>query len=304
MKIGTYNVRNLYDAGTFVDSTRMEAVSEHFFTTRVEYFIAQFKQLDLDIICLQEIGGEHGVQQIAEALSYDYALAKPNSRGIRVGVLYKKTIRASITCASTPLGVLEVPSIQVSGDARGIAPISGRRDMLVIDIVGLFEKPLRVVTFHLKSLLPEYLEGDDKEQDRQAFIDAKFRAVFYKMMELRALRAYANKSLEEGKEVIFLGDFNEHHNSSGLDILKSGINEEFRLRDVLVTYSGDKTTHMHRGNRITFDTLIVSPWVYDHVTHVSVENNSLRDYSDLPYGEIEHEIESDHALVWVEVIEE
>jgi exonuclease III len=302
MKIATYNVRNLYSPGTFIDSTRTDAVTEAFFNKRVSYFVEQLRPLNLDIICLQEIGGEEGVKAICDALGYLYALAKPNSRGIRVGVLYKKELAEKITAKSTPFGDLIVPSIQVRGDMVNVSAISGRRDVLVVDIEGIFSQPLRVVTFHLKSLLPEYLEDDNKETDAIAFTDAKFRAVLYKMMELRALRTFANESLKEDKSLIFLGDFNEHNNSSGLDILKSGVSEEYRLYDVLTKCDKDITTHMYRGNKITFDTLIVSQSVYECVTTVSVENHNLKDYSTLPQGAIEYEVESDHALVWVEVV--
>ncbi len=302
MKIATYNVRNLYDPGTFIDSTKTDAVTEAFFRERVQYFTTLFRQLDLDVICLQEIGGEQAVKEISEALGYTYVLAKPNSRGIRVGVLFKKALENNITATSTAFPLLTLPSVQVAGDTAQLPPIHGRRDVLVIDIEGVLERPLRVVTFHLKSLIPEYLEGDNTENDPIAFTEAKFRAVLYKMLELRALRTLANTSIQEGKEVIFLGDFNEHNNSSGLDILKSGLTEDLRLSDVLVGYAEDKTTHIHRGNRLTFDTLIVSPWIRENTARVSVENKTLKDYSGLPQGAIEHEVESDHALVFIDIV--
>ena len=163
----------------------------------------------------------------------------------------------------------------------------------------LFRSHLRIVTFHLKSLLPEYLDGDDMENDRKVHVEAKFRCILYKMLELRGLRALADTSIDEGRDVIFLGDFNDNNNSSGLDILKSSNKEECMLYDVLVGYKGDKTTHHHRGNKLTFDTMLVSEGVKEIIQGVHVENTTLKDYSILGPGEIEHEIESDHALVWV-----
>ena len=71
------------------------------------------------------------------------------------------------------------------------------------------------------------------------------------------------------------------------------------LYDVLVGYDGDKTTHIHRGNRLTFDTMLVSKDIKERIKGVSVDNKTLRDYSILGPGEIEHELESDHALVFV-----
>ncbi len=300
MKIATYNVRNLFDPGTFLDERAEDAVDETFFNQRIDYLTEYFKGLDLDIICLQEIGGEKGLRIITERLPYDVFFAKPNKRGIRMAVLYKKSFSDLITCESVSLGELSIPSIVTRGDTEGLAKVSNRRDVLVVDLAHQ-GKRLRIVTFHLKSLLPEYFEGDDIENDRTAHNDAKFRCILYKMLELRSLRMLADRSIDEGKEVIFLGDFNDNNNSSGLDILKSSNKEECMLYDVLVGYQGDKTTHFHRGNQLTFDTMIVSKGIKEIIQDVGVENKTLKDYSILAPGDIEHEMESDHALVWVRV---
>jgi endonuclease/exonuclease/phosphatase family metal-dependent hydrolase len=300
MKIATYNVRNLFDPGTFLDERAEDAVDEGFFNQRIDYLTEYFKELDLDIICLQEIGGEKGLKMITERLPYGVFFAKPNKRGIRMAVLYKKELSDLITCESISLGELGIPSIVTRGDTEGLAKVSNRRDVLVIDVAHQ-GKRLRIVTFHLKSLLPEYFEGDDVENDRTAHVEAKFRCILYKMLELKSLRVLADTSLDEGRDVIFLGDFNDNNNSSGLDILKSSNKEECMLYDIMVGYEGDKTTHFHRGNKLTFDTMLVSKGVKELIQNVAVDNRTLKDYSILGPGEIEHELESDHALVWMQI---
>ncbi len=300
MKIATYNVRNLFDPGTFLDDRATDPVDEIFFNQRITYLTDYFKNLDLDIICLQEIGGEKGVTILGEALGYDYFFAKPNKRGIRMAVMYKKGMADMVSCESVSLGELSIPSIVTHGDTDTLAKVTNRRDVLVVD-VAYQGKRIRIVIFHLKSLLPEYFEGDDMENDRTAHVNAKFRCILYKMLELRALRTLADKSLDEGRDVIFLGDFNDNNNSSGLDILKSSNKEACMLYDVLVGYEGDKTTHIHRGNNLSFDTMLVSSKIKEMISEVHVENQTLKDYSILGPGEIEHELESDHALVWMKI---
>ena len=300
MKIATYTVRNLFDPGTFLDERAVDAVDESFFNQRISYLTSYFSELDLDIICLQEIGGEQGVRVIGDALGYDYFFAKPNRRGIRMAVMYKKAYSDVITCESVSLGELSIPSIATYGDTDNLAKVTNRRDVLVID-VAYQGRRLRIVTFHLKSLLPEYFDRDDIENDRKAHGEAKFRCTLYKMLELLGLRMLANTSIDEGRDVIFLGDFNDNNNSSGLDILKSSSKEESLLYDVLVGYEGDKTTHYHRGNQLTFDTMLVSKKVKEMIKEVHVENKTLKDYSILGPGEIEYEVESDHSLVWVSI---
>jgi exonuclease III len=297
MKIATYNVRNLYDPGTFVSLDDTAGVSEAFFNKRIAHFTELFRRLDLDMICLQEIGGEKGVTLIGDALGYNYFFAKPNKRGIRMAVMYKKELEGTLTCESVSFGELAIPSIKERGDTDTLAPLAQRRDVLVIDMEQFHGKKLRVVVFHLKSLLPEYLEGDDVEHDQKAFTDARFRSIFYKMMELRGLRAFADKSLDEGREIIFLGDFNEHNKGSGVAILASSNQEERILSDLLASQEGDTTTIFYRGTRLTFDTILVSQQIKALVENVEIHNKDLQDYSLLPP---ETEVtESDHAMVVV-----
>jgi exonuclease III len=300
MKIATYNIRNLYDAGTFIDERAENAVHEDLFNTRVAHFSSLFKERNVDVICLQEVGGEEGIKKIAENIGYEYVCAKPNKRGIRVAVLYKKEHNNSIQTESLSLGDLHLPAIQKKGDTDSVDPIAQRRDVLVIDIKKEGKRSMRIVTFHLKSLIPTYLEGEN-EEEMNAHSDAKFRSVLYKMMELRALRSYTTKSIQEGYDVVLLGDFNEHNNSSGIDILKSSMLDDYRLYDVTVGYAGDKTTHIHRGNKITFDTILVSNGLKDSYSQVIIYNEGLKDYSTLPPGDIEYVVEADHAMVSVSI---
>lgn len=301
MKIATYNVRNLFDPGTHIDERSEEVVQESFFNTRVDYLIRYLGGLDLDIICFQEIGGELGVQLISKALSYDYFLAKPNKRGIRMGVMYKKSLKEIISCESVSFGELPIPSLEVRGDTALLKPIMQSRDILEITLQ-VNGKTVSINTFHLKSNLPQYLEGDNFEQDASAYVDAKFRCIFYKTMELCALRRHANKRLQEGKEVVLLGDYNETNIASTIDILVGSQNREKPdFHDLLTNHSSDITTHIHRGRRLTFDTIITSTGLKNKMQSITVCNSDLKDYSGLPQGAIEHEVESDHALVWVDL---
>lgn len=302
MKIATYNVRNLYDPGTSIDEVTLEVVQEGFFNERVNYLIEKFRKLDLDIICLQEIGGEKGVTMIGQELNYNYFFAKPNSRGIRMAVLYKKELTDKIKCESVSFGELKIPSIQEHGDTKDLKPIAQRRDVLVCDVDDYNGKKLRIVTFHLKSLLPTYLDGENWESDTRLHSDARLRSVFYKIMELRALREFVDRSLDERKEVMLLGDFNEDHNASSVSILKASNKEDRVLYDALTGYEGDKTTHMHRGGKLTFDTILVTDGLKKDIVSVSVENQELKDYSILGWGEVEHVVEPDHAMVILDLM--
>ncbi len=298
MKIATWNLRNFYDAGTFVDKEAEEAISEEIFDKRVAYFTKVFKEQDIDIICLQEVGGEVGIRKISEDLGYNSFIAKPDKRGIRMAVMYKKSLSQKVICESVSLGDLYMPSIHEKGDSSSLAPIKQRREILVVNIDSYHGKKLRLVTFHLKSFLPLFLEGESYESGREIYVDAKFRCIFYKLMEMRALRGYADKTLDEQSEVIFLGDFNEHYMSSGFDILKTSNDEKRVLHDVLIGYKGNPMTHIHDNIPLTFDTLVVSEEMLNLVEKAEVLNQGLKCYSNIPLDEAT--VESDHAMVVVE----
>lgn len=297
MKIATWNLRNFYDAGTFVDKEAEEAISEELFTKRVAYFTKIFREQDIDIICLQEVGGEKGITMISEDLGYDCFIAKPDKRGIRMAVMYKKSLPYKLTCESVSLGDLFMPSIHEKGDTGSLSPIKQRREILVVSVDSYHGKKLRLVTFHLKSFLPLFLEGENYESDRETYVDAKFRCIFYKLMEMRALRSYADKTLDEQSEVVFLGDFNEHYKSSGFDILKTSNDEKRVLHDVLIGYKGNPATHIHDNVPLTFDTVVVSEEMSNLVENVDVLNQDLKCYSDVSLSEAI--VESDHAMVVV-----
>ena len=298
MKIATYNLHNLFDPGTKIDERTEDVVSERFFNERIVYFTEQFRTLDLDIICLQEVGGEKGVALIGDELGYGYYFAKPNRRGIRMAVLYKKELADMISCESVNFGELIIPAIQESGDTMSLKPIVQSRDILETTLTTQ-KKKISINTFHLKSNLPQYLEGDDIESDSNAYVDGKFRCVFYKIMELRALRRHVTERLKDGKEVILLGDYNENNTASTMDILSGSQQDELRLEDVLKTYEGDVTTHYHRGGKLTFDTILISQGLKDKVQSVHVENKELTDCSMLP---LEAEVVgTDHAMVWCSI---
>lgn len=298
MKIGTYNLRNLFDPGASVDDSGGEPVSERFFNERVVYFTEKFRALSLDIICLQEVGGEKAVSIIGDTLGYHYFFARPNKRGIRMAVLYKKELANNITCESVTFGSLQIPAIQERGDTDVLSPIEQRRDILEITLTTP-RKTISINTFHLKSNLPQYLPGDDVEHDSNAYVDGKFRCLLYKIMELRAIKKHAVARLQEGKEVVLLGDYNENNTASTMDVLKGDQQDELRLEDVLKAYDGDVTTHYHRGTKLTFDTILISQGLVEKVKAVHVENKDLVDCSMLPLdAEV---VGSDHALVWIEV---
>jgi exonuclease III len=157
-------------------------------------------------------------------------------------------------------------------------------------------KKLSLYGLHLKSGIPLFLP-DNNGGDEVGQSQAKARALLQKTGEILALRSFATEEIKSGKEVCFLGDFNESTSSLLFGILKESKDEKFYLSDVMSGKSFDKTTHIHKGDRQILDTLLVSPLLRTQIKEVEVRNEGLLDMSELPLDNME--IGSDHAPVVV-----
>ncbi len=291
MKVATWNVKNLFDPGTYEDSSGRLVISEKYTEERIQYFVTSIKAIDPDIIFMQEVQGEKTIAKMGESLGLLTFCARPDHRGIRNAVLYKESLKAeavSLTLPSAPLPKL------LQEKKEGVM-LSLRRPLAALSLMYQGKK-LSLYGLHLKSGLPLFLP-DEKKDDLNVQSQAKGRALLQKMGEILALRTFATEEIKNGKEVCFLGDFNESTSSLLFGILKESGDSKFDLTDVMSGKSFDKTTHIHKGDRQTIDTLLVSPLLRTQIRGVEVRNEGLLDMSELPLDNME--VGSDHAPVVV-----
>lgn len=290
MKIATWNVKNFFDAGEYVEpSGERLVVQDHLVRERVAYFAKEIQRADTDVLFLQEVQAKVALRVLAECLSMNYFKARDDHRGIASAVLYKKNLE-NVKVESVLLPEAELPELTL-GEKRGV--VSLRRELASLSF-SYEGKTIVCYGVHLKSALPFYLENEDRADER-AHTRALGRAVLHKMGEMIALRAQASKDIREGKEVAIAGDFNESTSATLFSLLKLATSEKEELFDVMNSYGGDKTTHFYKGRSVTLDTLLVSPFLRNKIRGVAVENESLEDMSELP---IENQrVESDHAMV-------
>ncbi len=291
MKVATWNVKNLFDPGVYEDISGRLVISEKLTEDRISYFVNKVKEMELDSIFMQEVQGEKTLAKIGEALGLLSFCAAPDHRGIRNAVLYKESLKAE--AASLVLPSVQLPKL--SHEEKEGTPLALRRPLAALSLMCQGKK-LSLCGLHLKSGLPLFLP-DEKKDDVSAQSQAKGRALLQKMGEILALRAFATEEIKSGKEVCFLGDFNESTSSLLFGILKESGDARFDLTDVMSGKTFDKTTHIHKGERQTLDTLLVSPLLRTHIKEVGIHNEGLTDMSDLPLDNME--IGSDHAPVVV-----
>jgi exonuclease III len=290
MKIVTWNIKNFFDAGEYVErSGERLVVQEKLTLERIEYFTKEIQKADPDILFLQEVQAEEALRVLAERLSMNCFKARADHRGIATAVLHKKNIE-NVKVESILLPEAELPEL-ILGEKRGT--VSLRRELVSLSF-SYEGKIIVCYGVHLKSALPLYLENESKE-DEATHTRALGRAVLHKMGEMIALRAQASRNMREGKEVIIAGDFNESTSSTLFSILKLAPSEKEELFDVMNFVKANKTTHFYRGNSVTLDTLLISSFLRNKICEVTARNEILEDMSELP---IENQrVESDHAMV-------
>ncbi len=292
MKIATWNVKNFFDAGIYEDSSGRLVIQETVIAERITYFETAIKKANPDVIFLQEVQAEKALHSLAEKLSMKVFQAKKDHRGIANTVLYKESLE-EVNAESVLLPSVRLPVLtqEVKGEE-----VTLRRELTKLTFL-FRNKNVVLYGVHLKSALPLYLEGDDKTNS-ESYALALSRAVLHKMGEMIALRKEVDSEREKGNEVVIMGDFNESTSSTLFAVLKNSPDEKKELFDVMRDFEGERKTHLYKGNKLTFDTAIVSEGLMRKVKEVTIENKDLEDMGDLPLDN--QRVESDHAMVVVE----
>lgn len=290
MKIATWNVKNFFDAGTYSDISGRLVVGERFVSERVRYFTEEIQKVDPDIIFLQEVQAEKALSELADTISMLYFQAKKDHRGIANAVLYKKSLEG-VKAASLSLPPVSMPTL--TGMSSEVLTL--RREVVELS-VSYLGKEITLLGVHLKSALPLFVEEQRKEGEYE---NASARSALYKIGEMLSLHAYAKKLSSEKKEVMIMGDFNESTNAATHGILRFTDFRKEMLVDVLASYERDKTTHYFYGNKVTLDTIYMTPYMERQVISRGIENGVLRDMTEDAIDA--QSKESDHALVWVEL---
>jgi endonuclease/exonuclease/phosphatase family metal-dependent hydrolase len=161
--IGTWNVENLFLAGTPYGPS-----NDDVYRRKLSYLASVITDVGADVVCLQEVGGEQPLADLASALDGtlpNAAIGQPDDRGIRVAVLSRFPVAERYDWVAFPEGALaSVP------DADGnILTEMGRgavETVLSLDPT----HSLRVVTTHLKSKILSF-PGDRRyplDEDERA----------------------------------------------------------------------------------------------------------------------------------------
>ena len=304
MKIGTYNLEFLFDAGTRLFSGKEYDFPTEFVEKRFAYFAKQFEVLDADILFLQELGDESALIKILEQMEgkYSYFIAKPDEHGVGNAVIFKGGLDYS--CESIPTNA-SLPVFDVDDQDTLGSRIPSRRDYVKLEAEYNDEK-LTIVGIHIKSGFLMYESGGDypKVVSQTDKVDGIIRSEMFRFSQAKKVRQIVDEAFtgDEKAQVIVLGDFNSLQSNKVFEIIRGHIKKDpDALVPILDTLEEDNRYSIigkHYNGLI--DHVLVSKSLEKSVNATQIHNKDLTNHegnSDYPYI-----IESDHAPVTFSLI--
>ena len=306
MRIATYNLRNLFGVGTHPVFNDPIIYTEELVRERCEHIASELKKADADIIIVNEIGSPEVLEQLAweYLVRYRSFMGRPEVRGIGNGVMYRGKVSDCVGVSIT----LHAPTF-ILGDGDPYAGKLFSKRELVYLTTSYQGKPLHVFGVHLKSALPmrqlDRAGNEQLPQNQAEAGDGHIRTTLRRLAEARALRAILDNILvqDSNAQIVVAGDFNDTEFSATLAIVQ-GREESLpgRLENVCLRVpDAERFSKLSNGHKKLIDHILVSESLVPQVGEVRIFNQDL-----LQLAQTEDEplaIESDHALVVVELVE-
>jgi endonuclease/exonuclease/phosphatase family metal-dependent hydrolase len=207
----TWNVENLFRPKPTAPAEELQRYND-----KLALLASVIKGQDLDVMALQEIGGDDPLEELQQSLGGAFphreSSVLPDRRGIRVAFLSKHSVYDREDIAKFPPGpALDIHDINAAGGSvpvtrmgRGALRVRIAKDGVAIDLIAV----------HLKSKLlsfprpggSSFTPRDEEERTQVAGI-----ALMKRMAEAVTVRARANTVLQNNSQapLLVLGDFND-----------------------------------------------------------------------------------------------
>jgi len=281
MKIGTWNLRFLFNNGTRLYSGIETEFTKEFVEKRFKYFAEQFDLLDCDILFLQEVGDETALQKIVSQTknNYSYFVAKPDKYGTGNAVIYKSSLKCKCESFSTNtiLPVFDEGDVDVMSNR-----IYSRRDYVKLE-TKINTDTIVMLGLHIKARFLIYKNGNsfpnEAEQDSQVLAaDGVIRSEIFRLNQAKKVREIASSILsKENTHLIILGDFNAEQNSEILKIILGKIKNRKDSLEIITVDS-------------RIDHILISDFLKGKMSEVNIVTK-LKGSGD------RDSVESDHAPV-------
>ncbi|MBE9080484.1 endonuclease/exonuclease/phosphatase family protein [Romeria aff. gracilis LEGE 07310] len=216
---------------------------------RLDSLAQVIRDLDPDVLAVQEVGGPEPFEDLVAALQDQYPHQRlstnPDRRGIRVGFLSKLEIAASDELVQFPeAGLPTVPRLDSKGDFYQSTRLN--RGALRIQVQSQSDIPIYLITAHLKSKLLTFPNPSGRARFSPRNENERARvagtALLQRTAEAVALRIWANDLLNRQPEaaLILLGDLNDVTDAATTQILQGPPGSEIGTRGFNAPDKGNK----------------------------------------------------------------
>lgn len=326
-RIGTFNVRDLFDATPphVIGQLDRDGFSQWaqrraraLYQRKLECVANVVARMDADIIAFQEVEGAHVLDAVCAQLGAEFdfqpaVAGRADNRGIACGLLSRFPITSVETHGA---GELPFPAF-AEGDPRPFAGrLESRRGVLEVTVALPDGSALTLLVIHLKSPRPiprvDAAGADLGEDGHYAAAEGAARAAVVRMAEALQLRSRVEaRLLRDGRaQLAVLGDFNDGPESLSVRTVAGELAEPPRGRsaDIDAASALDagvlhhcargvavdaRHTIIHRGVRQQIDHILVSRSLWRRFRSARVLNEELREGG----GDGREDVESDHAAV-------
>jgi predicted extracellular nuclease len=304
-KIGTWNLQNLFRPGGGSGSPG----DEDAYAAKLEALARTIIALDPDVLAIQEVGDPAALQDLVARLAGNWhtALADPDGRGIRVGVLSRRALTEVEQVRAFPdlLGPVQVDDGGTTIDELG-------RPALRVRVHG--EVGIDVISVHLKSKLLTFPGGRFNPRDEDERARYAVYALHRRAAEAAGIRSYITGLLNgqgQQRPVVVAGDLNDEAQAATTQILLGPPGSEIgtdgydqpdagdgaRLWNLApLIPESDRYSRIYRGRRELIDHLLVSRALRDSVSAVTTGQIELPSITDNPQTQRNHP-GSDHRPV-------
>ncbi|WP_248579547.1 endonuclease/exonuclease/phosphatase family protein [Nocardioides sp. InS609-2] len=292
MRVGIWNLENLFRPGESDSSPTPEV-----YDAKLTSLAATITGLAPDALAVQEVGSAGALDDLVDRLpgTWKVALADPDQRGIRVGVIATSAVESVQQVSAFPrrLGAVRVADDGLSISAMGRPALRVR--------VGEVD----LVSVHLKSKLLSFPDGrfsprDEGERARYAVF-----AVHRRAAEAACVREYADGLLDgDGADrlVVVAGDLNDEPQAATTQILLGPPGSEIGTGGFDTPDAGDgarlwnlaqlipeeqRWSRVYRGRRELIDHLLVSRAAVLRVTDVATGGPAPQSITDNPMARVD-----------------
>lgn len=310
MRLGTWNLENLFRPGEGSGGPPDDAT----YDAKLSSLAGVVDGLAVDVLAVQEVGSPGALDDLVARLegSWHSALATPDARGIRVGVLSRTPLAEVHEIARFPhlVAPVQVDDAGNTLDSLGRPALAARVRVQGVDV--------DVVSVHLKSKLLSFPGGRFSPRDEDERARYAVYALHRRAAEAAGVRVHVTGLLaDQGRTrvLVVAGDLNDVPTAATTQILLGPPGSEIgtggfdapdrgdgsRLWNVeSLIPEEDRYSRIYRGRRELIDHLLVTRAAVERVTRVETAGPVPQSVTDDPLARAD-EPASDHRPVVVTI---